>query len=318
MQFWPHRRAARRLPRVRSTPALLKEPAIDNIVAFKAGMTRFTMVDDSESPSKQTEVNRPCTILEIPETEVFGIRLYSKDNVTKYKKTATEIYSKAIAAKIGIKKFKNDESKLESFKAKLGDYNDIAVLLVSYPKTLSTGQNHINRFEAKVSGKDMEEKFNFATGLLGKRVGAKEVFKEGEFVDVASISTGKGWAGVIKRFGVARLNHKATQKTRHVGTHGAFTPGKVLFGVPQSGQMGFNYRGERNKRILKLGTKSDAATVNVVAGFKNYGVIKNDFVMLDGSIPGPSKRLVRIRKSIGNRNAKGIKEPKVTYIETMK
>ncbi|MDE1857105.1 MAG: 50S ribosomal protein L3 [Candidatus Micrarchaeota archaeon] len=317
MQFWQHRRAVRRLPRVRSVRKS-QEPSIDNIVAFKAGMTRFTMVDDTESPSKQLEVNRACTVLEIPETEVYGVRLYSIDPTTKYRRTSEEIYSKQLAQKAGVKTVKKDESALEQIKAKANDFVDVSLLLVSSPKALSTGQNHNNRFEAKVSGKDINEKIAFAAGLLGKRINPGEVFKPGEFVDLVSITRGKGWAGVIKRFGVARLNHKATQKTRHVGTHGAFTPGKVLFGVPQAGQMGFNYRSEHNKRIVKVGTKNDAAAVNIASGFKNYGVVKNDYILIDGSVPGPAKRLVRVRKSVGNRNAKGIKEPKVTYIETMK
>ena len=76
--------------------------------------------------------------------------------------------------------------------------------------------------------------------------------------------------------------------------------------------MGFNYRTDYNKRVLKIGTPSEA--INPKSGFKNYGIIKNSFMMVDGSITGPSKRMVRIRKSVTNRNIFGIKEPKVTYI----
>ena len=78
--------------------------------------------------------------------------------------------------------------------------------------------------------------------------------KNGEFVDISSVTKGKGWSGPIKRFGTARLFHKSTNKVRHVGTLGPFTPGKVLFTVPQAGQTGIQLRTERNKRVLKLGT----------------------------------------------------------------
>ena len=76
--------------------------------------------------------------------------------------------------------------------------------------------------------------------------------------------------------------------------------------------MGYNYRTELNKRILKIGSASDAQEVNVKGGFLGYGVIRTDYMMIDGSIPGPSKRFVRIRKALRNTHAK--KEPKVTYI----
>ena len=57
-----------------------------------------------------------------------------------------------------------------------------------------------------------------------------------------------------------------------------------------------------------------AAAVNAKGGFINYGLVKNDFIILDGSIPGPAKRLVRIRKSIRNKSQK--KEPQINYIST--
>ena len=124
---------------------------------------------------------------------------------------------------------------------------------------------------------------------IGKTVNVNDIFKNGEFIDVVSVTKGKGWAGTIKRFGTARLYHKATQKTRHIGTLGPFTPGKVLFTVPQAGQMGFNYRTEYNKRILKIGKKEEAPAYTPSAGFQNYGKITNEFLMLDGSISGTGK-----------------------------
>ena len=57
MQYWPHRRARRRLPRVRTSPDI-KEAVLCNMVALKAGMTHLSMIDDSESPSKNLEVSR--------------------------------------------------------------------------------------------------------------------------------------------------------------------------------------------------------------------------------------------------------------------
>ena len=85
--------------------------------------------------------------------------------------------------------------------------------------------------------------------------------------------------------------------------------------MPQAGQLGFNYRTEINKRILKVGTTNDIKSITPKSGFQNYGLVKNDYIIVKGSIGGPAKRLVRIRKS-QDRNRKGIKEPKINYIST--
>lgn len=299
---------------MRSAPKHLKEPQLCNAVAYKVGMAHLTMIDDSEAPSKNTEISRPVTILELPEMEVYGIRLYKKQQGTGYKTASTEILSKAFAKRVNAEKIKNDDGKIDSFKQRLNEYSNVTALVAAYPKGMPVEQHHPARFEAALGGKSLEEKFSFAAGLLGKKVGATEIFKPGEYIDVISISKGKGWQGTIKRFGTARLLHKATQKTRHVGSLGPFSPGKVLFTVPQAGQLGFNYRTEHNKRILKVGAKAESQKINPKSGFINYGIVRNDHIVVDGSVPGPAKRLVRIRKSIRNRNAKGVKEPKITNI----
>jgi large subunit ribosomal protein L3 len=313
LQYWPRRRAGRRLPRIRSAGSV-KEVSLSNLLTYKVGMTTLSITDDSNSPAKGQEVSKACTVLELPAMEVYGIRLYSIDEATRYKKAHVDILNKASSQKLGIKSVKNDESKIPSGE-KLEGITDVALLVAADPKTTGTNTNHCERFEAKITGKDIKEKLAFATSKLGKELRGNEIFKNGEFVDVVSISKGKGWQGPIKRFGVSRMFHKATGKIRHVGTLGAFTPGKVMYTVPMAGQMGFNYRTEHNKRILKLGTKEEASTINPKSGFKNYGLVKNDYVIIEGSVPGPAKRIVRIKKSVENRNARGINEAKVNFIK---
>ena len=314
MQYWPHRRARRRLPRVRTSPDI-KEAVLCNMVAFKAGMTHLSMIDDSESPSKNLEVSRAVTVLEVPHMEVYGLRFYGVDPITSYKITKTDVYNKALAAKLNLAKVKHDESKIESMKQRLKEFSDVSVLIAAYPKGLSgVGQHHPVRFESAIGGKSIEEKFDAAHKILGKEIKTHELFKPGEVVDISAITTGKGWQGPIKRFHVKRNAHRATNKVRHGGPLGAYSPGKVFFTVPRAGQLGFNYRTEHNKRILKIGAKTDAHTINVKGGFKNYGVVKNDFIIISGSVGGPAQRMVRLRKSVRESNAKGVKEPKINYV----
>jgi large subunit ribosomal protein L3 len=311
MQYWQKRRAYRRLPRIRATPLSSSTNAIFNIIGYKVGMSHISVISES---SKGSEVTRACTIIEVPNIEMYGIRAYSNDKTTKYKLAKTDIYDKSTAQRAGLKKFDEQKGNIEHIKEEAGKYCDIVALLVAYPRGTATGQHHPDRFESKIIGNGVAEKLEFALKMLGKEIKAEDVFKNGEYVDITAVSKGKGWQGVIKRFGVARLYHKATQKTRHVGTLGAFGMKRVLFEVPQSGQTGFNYRTEHNKRIIKIGRKEDTNRINPKSGFINYGEVKNDYIILDGSIPGPAKRLVRIRKSISNINQKDTKEPKITYL----
>jgi large subunit ribosomal protein L3 len=60
--------------------------------------------------------------------------------------------------------------------------------------------------------------------------------------------------------------------------------------------MGYQQRTEFNKRILKIG--ENGAEITPKGGFLHYGVLKNPYVLVKGSIPGPTKRLVRIRPAI--------------------
>ncbi|MGC8478449.1 MAG: 50S ribosomal protein L3 [Candidatus Micrarchaeia archaeon] len=312
MQYWHRRRAAKPLPRVRSAP-LSSELGLSNMLAYKAGMTYLTMIDDSQSPSKNMDVARACTVLEVPKTEAYGIRLYTKDPITGYRKVYAEVYSAQAAQKIGIKNPKFTEEKIESAKA-MADPVEVSLLLTAYPKESGLEQNHPNRYEARVlGGKDANEKIGFAAKFLGKEIKPSDIFKNGEYVDAFAISKGKGWQGPVKRFGVSRLFHKATGKSRHVGTLGPTNPANVTYTVPQAGQMGYQYRSERNKRILKIGTKADIEQINKKGGFSNYGFVKNDYILVDGSVPGSAKRIVRLRHSINYAGAQA-KEPKVTYI----
>jgi len=60
--------------------------------------------------------------------------------------------------------------------------------------------------------------------------------------------------------------------------------------------MGYQQRTEFNKRILKMG--DDGAEITPAGGFLHYGLLRNPYVLIKGSVPGPVKRLVRIRPAI--------------------
>lgn len=310
LEYWPHRRAHKLLPRIRNWPES-KTPSVLTLPAYKAGMTHVMVVDDSASPSKGQEIFRPVTLLVFPKMFIYGVRMYGKQYL--YEQPAGSVYDKTLAQKVGIKTIKSTTT-LDDVKKKASEYTDITALAFADPSDLNIGVKKLMRFEVPVGGSTIEEKIAFIEKIFGKEVKSSEVLALGEFIDVVCVSKGKGWEGPVSRFGVARQYHKSTGKIRHLGTLGAWHPPKVLFSVPMAGHLGFNYRTELNKRIIKMGTSQDSATVTPKGGFLNFGDIRSDYIMIEGSVPGSAKRFVRIRKAI---RAKGkVTVPKIMYIST--
>lgn len=307
LEYWPHRRARRLLPRVRNWPKPA-EPKMISLLAFKAGMTHVSLIDDSQSASKGQEVTRAATVMVLPKLFVYGLRFYKKDYL--YRQAAGVVYDKALAQKLGMKNAKS--TNLEEAKKNANQYADVTALVFADPSSLGIGIKKMLRFEMPVGGKDTASKLAFIEKFIGKELKLGDVLNSGDFVDVIAVSKGRGWEGPVKRFGVAQLYHKSTGKRRHVGSLGAWHPAKTLFSVPQAGHLGFNYRTELNKRILKVGAVQDAESVTPKGGFLHFGTIRNDYLLVDGSVPGPAKRLVRIRKAI--RPIGKATPPKITFV----
>lgn len=304
MAFWPRKRAKKEVQRIRSWPSV-SIPSLLGLAAYKVGMTKAMLVDDTDSPTKGMEKREACTVLEIPPVYVYGLRFYSKDVYGS--KTVKEFYSEQ-AKKLNIKKISTvDEIKkfLESEKV-----NDVRALLFVDPSKTTIGRKKPQKFEVAIGGEDINKKLEFALSIFGKEVKASDVFKEGEYIDILAVTKGKGWQGPVKRFGIHEQRRKATGKIRHVGTLGPFHPARIFYNVPMAGQMGFHRRTEYNKRILKIGEPNE---LNQEGGFKNYGIVKNTYILIKGSIPGPAKRLIRLRKATRTK-VKEIKKPKLISV----
>ncbi|MEM3058532.1 MAG: 50S ribosomal protein L3, partial [Methanomassiliicoccales archaeon] len=97
-----------------------------------------------------------------------------------------------------------------------------------------------------------------------------------------------------------------------VGTLGPKRPGYVRPTVPQAGQVGYHQRTEFNKRVLKIG--DNGLDVTPKGGFLHYGKISSHYVLLHGSVPGPSKRLIRFRDPIRPMGVELKEPPVVTYV----
>ena len=71
---------------------------------------------------------------------------------------------------------------------------------------------------------------------------------------------------------------------------GPWHPARVIFRVPMAGQLGMFTRVEYNKKIVDL----QKASEKPMKAIKNYGDIKTNYLILTGSVQGPSKRQILV------------------------
>ena len=166
--------------------------------------------------------------------------------------------------------------------------------------------------EFRIGGGSVEDRIKYAKEILGKELKVNDVVKEGAMFDTIAITKGKGFQGHVKRWGVKLLSHKNSKHRRMIGTAGSWHPNWIQATVPQAGQMGYHQRTEYNKRVLKIGENGDEITP--AGGFPHYGVIKNSYVLIHGSIPGPVKRMISMRDAIRYQRGVEVKQAEITYL----
>ena len=301
MQFWPRKKAKRIYARVRSFPEV-KEPKLVGFAGYKVRMSQAIVLDNSpNSMTKNEEIIIPVTLIEVPPLRIMSVRFYKKTLdgervadevfVANYKELNRKIYPP-----------KKQVKKIQDFKDKLNEYSDIKVLVHTQPKLAGVSKKKPEVFELNVGGSSLEEKYNYVVNNINKDIRISNVFSEGDFVDVHAITKGHGIQGPVKRFGIALKPHKSQKGQRGVGSLGPWSgQAHFLYRIAHAGQTGFHQRTEYNKMILKIGVAKD---FNRQEGFEHYGILKNDVVVLTGSIPGPSKRLIRFIPALRNQKKK--------------
>jgi len=304
LAFSPRKRAKSPIPRYKSWPEYSGAPVLQGFAGYKVGMTHVIMVDDHKgSPTEGKEIMVPVTVIELPAMKVAAIRAYSQDTYGKH--AFTEIWAdqldSILSRRIILPKDYNREVAEKKFADAVAAGTVAEIYTISYtqPATISGVPKKVpDLMEIKVAGGDCTKQFEFALGLLGKEVRIENVIQTGAYADITAITTGKGTQGPVKRWGVTlrKRKHSVGGKERHVGTLGPWNPHHIRWEVPQSGQMGYQQRTEFNKRILKI--SDNGAEITPAGGFLHYGVLKSPYVLIKGSVPGPVKRLVRIRPAM--------------------
>ena len=109
-----------------------------------------------------------------------------------------------------------------------------------------------------------------------------DVFANGDKVDVTGTSKGKGYAGVIKRFGQGRTptSHGGGPVHRHAGSMGSSTdPSRIFPGKKQAGHMGVDQVTVQNLDVVKVDPELN-------------------MIVVRGAIPGPKGGIVYIKSTV--------------------
>ncbi len=125
--------------------------------------------------------------------------------------------------------------------------------------------------------------FKLLEGETAPEVGTElkaDTFAVGQKIQVSAVTKGKGFQGVVKRWGFAGgpRSHGASDRERAPGSLGTRTiPGRVFKGKKMGGHMG-----ARNRTISGLKVVKVMAEENLIA--------------VEGAVPGPNKGYVIIKK----------------------
>jgi large subunit ribosomal protein L3 len=316
LAYLPRHRAKRQVARIRFWPKIAAEtPRLLGFIGYKAGMTHvFKIEDRKRSPGFGREVMAPATILETPPILVCAARAYAKNLYGL--QTLSEAWMKdppdTLERIFTLPDNFGTEESLKKIEENLAEIKKIRVVAITQPKLTSLSKKKPDITEIEIGGGTIQQQLEYAKALLGKTITPTELFKDGQFVDVAAISTGKGFQGPVKRWGVTKLQAKGRKTKRGVATLGPWNPHHVMYSVARAGQMGFHQRIEYNKRILKIGT--DGKEITPKGGFLRYGLVRGPYMLLEGTIAGTEKRAIRLRCPA--RPPKNVAEepPQITYI----
>ena len=275
LQFWPRKRASKLLPRV-NWDAIKGSKGLKGFICYKAGMLSCHVKDKTpNSMTKDKKIAIPITLLECPPMRIFSVRFY------KNGKVVSEILSDSIDKELKHKiKFPKKKGKnIEEIKG----YDDLRV--IAYSQVKKTGiKKSPDILEIGLAG-SVEEKLTFVKEHLNKDISISEVFEKGQVVDFHGLTKGKGFQGPVKRFGIQLRQHKSEKGRRRAGSIGPWHPAYVTFRVPLPGQLGMFTRVILNSKIVNIG-KGEGKIKNI----KNYGSINTDYIIVYGSVQGPSKR----------------------------
>ncbi len=116
---------------------------------------------------------------------------------------------------------------------------------------------------------------------LGKEINVQDVFVEGDFVDAVGTSKGKGFQGVVKRYGFAGVGgqtHGQHNRLRAPGSMGnASFASRVIKGKRLPGRMGNDRVKTMNLKVIKI-------------------MAEQHLILVSGSVPGAKNSTIILQK----------------------
>jgi len=348
--FLPKKRCRRGRGKVKSFPRddPSKPVHLTAFIGYKSGMTHILRdVDKPGSKLHKKETCEAVTLIETPPMVIVGVTGYVKTH--RGLRSLNTVWAEHLSDEVKRRFYKNwYKAKKKAFTKYAKKYTDgkkeieaelealkkhccvIRVLAHTQIRKLHLGQKKAHLMEIQVNGGTVAEKVDFSYSMFEKAVSVDSVFQPNEMIDTIAITKGGGTEGVVTRWGVTRLPRKTHRGLRKVACIGAWHPARVQWTVARAGQMGFHHRTEMNKKIYKIGKKDDKAShgattdydvtekgINPMGGFPHYGLIREDYVMVKGAIPGTKKRPITLRRTLlaqTSRNA--LEEIKLKFIDT--
>jgi len=334
--FLPRKRCKRARGKIKTFPKddAAKACHFTAFAGYKAGMTHITReVDKPGSKAHKKEVCEAVTIIEAPPMVVVGLVGYIE--TPRGLRSIATVWTQHLSEECRRRFYKNwHKSKSKRAFAKYGaNYTEegfdtevakivkhcsvVRALCHTQIKKINLRQKKAHILEIQVNGGSTADKVAFIKDHFEKPVAISTVFEESEMIDTMSITKGKGFEGVVTRWGVTRLPRKTHKGLRKVACIGAWHPSRVSYSVPRAGQNGYHHRTEINKKVYRIGAGVDtdgAAAANnastefdltvkgitPVGGFPHYGEVNQDYIMIKGGVTGVKRRLITLRKSLIN------------------
>lgn len=129
--------------------------------------------------------------------------------------------------------------------------------------------------ELRIKGQELKVKNKEVK--VGDRVDVS-IFEEGDKVKISGISKGKGFAGMIKRYGAKRkpASHGTKHEERAMGSAGPSFPERVIKGRKMPGRMGYQRTTVKNLEVVKIDSE-------------------NNLLVIKGAVPGRRGTLLEIK-----------------------
>jgi large subunit ribosomal protein L3 len=308
LQFYPRKRSEKQIPSVNwSTLNGVHESGLLGFLAYKVGMASVSVKDNTaDSMTKGKKIVLPVSILETPNMKIYSVRFHKNKQVEKEVVVSNE---KELKRVIRVPKtLKNFDSEAPKH------FDNLTVIAYSIPSQTAFKKTP-DLVELGVSGTDNHKKLEFVKTILGKEISIKDFLVKKELLDTRALTKGKGFSGAMQRFRITKRVHKAEKGVRRAGSLGPWHPHHVIFRVPQAGQLGMFSRIAYNNKVI-FSSNVKEKDINPKQGFKHYGNVKSNYLLIKGSVQGPVKRQVLLTASF--RPTKDAAKKKYEFVEVLR